>query len=675
MINIERDLNRLKELYAAIRWHDEQYYLLNKPAISDQQYDMLYRELVDLENKYPEHVLKNSPTKKPGSDYDPVNHYPSPTFNKTSHYRPMLSISNVYNDDEFNMFMVSLEKYTGTNISDIEICGEPKYDGLSIDLVYRDGYFETACTRGDSEIGDDVTENTLGIDGLLTRLMPSNKYEIPYILNIRAEIFITNSAFDFYLKSNPNEESTNQRNLAAGFIRQKPLKMKNRMLLTVTPYYIAHAENKDGSLADLPKTQYERMMLLKSFGFYISSNVNVLHGIDECKEHYQKLKYKRENGLPYPIDGAVYKVNSIALQDEIGATNKSPKWAIAFKFPAEAKETTLEGIKYQVGRTGVITPVAIITPTEINGVIVKSATLHNFDEIDRLGISIGDKVILERAGDVIPKIVGLADATIINKKSDIEPPKLCPSCSSPLIKEDVSVRCINGWNCPEQFAKYMEHFVSRDAMNIIGLGESIILQLINLKLLHQPSDLYKLVKEDIINVEGFGDVSATNLINAISNSKKPQLGAFIYALGIREVGKVLSNILANKYKNIDNLMKATKNDLLELDTIGDVVAENIVNFFANHINQQIIDKLLKSGVSPVYEVTKSSDELDGQIFVITGSFSEPRSKITDRITSRGGKVTKSVSRKTTFLLAGENPSQDKIATANELGIPIIPSLK
>lgn len=666
--NISRQIEELKNL---IRQHDYFYYSLDDPKISDFEYDKLFKQLQALENAYPQFISKDSPTQR-------VSGSVSSTFNKIKHKIPMFSLDNSYSTEDVLQWYERVKKIVGSNMDFIV---EPKIDGLSASLTYINNSFISGCTRGDGEYGEDITENLKTVKNIPLKLMYNNKSFLPKfgsknidinldelnIFEVRGEVYINKKDFQL-LNDNLSDSGlpkfANPRNAAAGSLRQKNPKITSERKLS---FFIHSFGQVSG--AELSKHS-EFIDFCSKAGFAVQKDIKVCGDIGEVLEFIQYLQEKRDE-LPYEIDGVVVKVNDYEKQKIIGYTNKSPKWAIAYKFPARQAVTKLLAVKLQVGRTGVVTPAASLEPVSLSGVTISNATLHNFDEIERLNLNEGDDVLVERAGDVIPKIV-----KVVEKKSQnyFVPPLFCPSCNSKIVKEteeDVYYRCVNP-SCPAQFQRSLEHFVSRDAMNIEGFGEVVVDQLLKLNKLHTFADIYKLTFDDFMMLSLFKEKKANNLIESIVTSRNNPLNKLIFALGIRHVGEKSAVILADRFKTIDNLIAASEEQLLSINEIGTVLAKSIKDYFANSETLLMIKELQSLKVNTVEpEKDTSFSPLQNKTFVLTGELTSiTRKEAENYILSLGGKTTSSVSKKTDFIVVGSEPGS-KYKKALELNIKIL----
>lgn len=650
-------------LVKTLNLHSYQYYVLDNPTISDNQYDELYQELLDLEIKNSEWVAKDSPSQRVGDK-------PLTAFKSITHAVAMYSLNNAFNDNDLIDFLNRIEKDSSKQ-SMLEISAEPKMDGLAINIRYEKGVFVQATTRGDGKIGEDVTENIKTIHSVPLKLQ-GNSY--PSVLEVRGEVFMSKKSFEKLnlIRTQSDEKPfANPRNAAAGSLRQLDSKIVSQRNLSL--YLYGWGEISDDWQQSIKYS--EIMRCFATWGLPLNPDSKIVTGIDKVLDYYQFLSEKRSK-LPYEIDGIVYKLNNLELQKNLGFTAKFPRWAIARKFPAEEVWTDLLAIDVQVGRTGAITPVARLEPVLVGGVMVANATLHNLDEIQRKDVRIGDKVVVRRAGDVIPEVV----SPILNLRPDntklFVMPTTCPECGSEIIKEqDKAIyRCIGGLYCPAQRKRALQHFVSRKALDIVGLGNKLIDQLVDERLVNHPDDLFKLTVEQLTRLERMADKSANKVIDSIQASKKTTFTRFIYSLGIPEVGEVTAANLSQYFKQLEDLIKASIEQLIEVGDVGEIVAEHICHFFQQAHNLEVIDSLLAQGISwqtPEDNVVKYDSEFTNKVVVITGtldSISRPEAKtIFERL---GAKVTGSVSAKTDFLLAGEKAGSKK-TKAEQLGVTIL----
>jgi len=651
----------IEELRRKIRYHDYLYYVLNQPEISDYEYDKLYRELKELEEKYPEFITPDSPTQRVSGEV-------VKEFKQVKHTSPMLSLDNTYSEKEIYDWAERISKYVP--LKELEFIVEPKLDGLSCTIHYVDGKLHTAATRGDGIVGEDVTLNVKTIKSV-PLVLESKGIKIPRFFEVRGEVIMFKKDFEKLnreLQQKNEQTFANPRNAASGSLRQKDPKITAQRPLR---FYIHSYGKIEGGLK--VETDEEFLELCKKFSLPVIQHYKVCKTINEVVKYCLEWQQKRDS-LEYEIDGMVIKVNQLNLRERIGSTLKAPRWAIAYKFPAKQATTVVKNVVMQVGRTGVITPVAELEPVECGGVIISRATLHNFDEIKRLGIKIGDTVLVERAGEVIPKVVKVIESKRTGKEKDIEIPKKCPVCGSEIVKEEgeVAYRCPNS-SCPAQVINSIVHFAKREAMDIEGLGESVAELLVERKLVKKLSDIYFLTKQQLLTLPLFKEKKATNLLNAIEKSKQRPLSKLLYGLGIRHVGEKAAEVLAEKFTSIDRLMKATEVELQKIPEIGPVMAKSIVNFFLNKYTIEIIEDLKKAGVNMIQpKVEKKGPQVfAGMTVVFTGELeSMTRSQAEELVKQLGGTTSSSVSRSTSLVVVGKNPGS-KYEKAKQLGIKII----
>lgn len=661
MTRLKESQTRAEQLRAEINLHNRRYYQLDAPQLSDFDYDVLMRELQAIEAAYPELLTAESPTQRVGST-------PLDSFKQIEHRVPMLSLDNAFNQDEF----VAFDKRVRNKLMSDEVVDyivEPKLDGLAISLSYKRGRLVQAATRGDGKVGEDVTENVKTIGAIPLRLSGN---DCPPTLEVRGEIFMPLEGFrrlNEQAKANDRKLFANPRNAAAGSLRQLDSKMTAQRSLAFYAYGIGFSEG-----LDLPADQQSLFDLFASWGLPVCDQIVLARGVDPCDKAYQVIMGKRSR-LPYEIDGVVYKVNQFELQQRLGFVSRAPRWAIARKFPAQEKITTVLGIDVQVGRTGALTPVARLEPVFVGGVTVANVTLHNEEEVRRKDIRVGDTVIVRRAGDVIPEIVSAvldkrpANTTLFSLPSE------CPVCQSELdrIEGETIVRCSGGLFCRAQTKEAIKHFASRKAMNVDGLGDKIVEQLVSQSLIATPADLYGLTLEQLAGLERMAEKSAAKLLDALAKSLATTLPRFLYALGIREVGEVTATSLAEHFATLDAMMEADEDALLKVDDVGPVVAKHIIVFFRQSHNLDVISSLLNYGVNWPELRPASQDDLplSGKVCVVTGSLQlMTREQAKERLKKMGAKVTGSVSKKTDFLLVGESPGS-KLTKAESLGIKVM----
>lgn len=658
------DYQRLLDLRDQIRFHDYRYYVLNSPVISDYEYDRLFAELSKLEAMHPEWVTPDSPTQR-------VSGVASEKFEKIQHPKPILSLSNAFDSNGVLEWFERIRKLD-QRVGSADFIVEPKIDGLTVVLHYQNGLFVRGATRGDGLVGEDVTPNLKTIRALPLRI-PVEKKDIPTpaALVVRGEVFIT--VRDFAVLNQRLEERgektyLNPRNTASGSLRQLDPTITASRPLTLLTYDVVYVEGYEFS------TQLQMLDALKGWGFPVVQ-YSYCANLTEVMHEYDRMVNDRDN-LDYEADGIVIKINDLSLADQLGVVGRDPRGALAFKFPAREVTTKLLDIGVNVGRTGVLTPYAILSPVEIGGVIVKQATLHNFDYIAEKDIRKGDRVLVKRAGDVIPYIIGPIPETRDGSEQPFTPPEFCPACGQEVehLEGEVAWYCVNS-ACPAQLIRNLEHFVSRAAMDIVGLGINIVEQLVKAGLVQDAADLFRLTKDELLRLEGFADKKAENLLNAIEASKNQPLERLIVGLGIRGVGEVVARDLANHYLSLDNLQATTLDELMRIEGIGPNIAQAIVDWFRVPRNQEILGKLKQFGVWPEKKETsgyrESEQTLAGKTFVVTGTLkSFTRDEVKAFIEAHGGKVTDSVSKKTSYVVVGENPGS-KYDKAIALNVPIL----
>lgn len=648
---------RLEQLKEELKKHEYAYYVLDNPLIADAEYDALMRELKDLEAQLGE-VSEDSPTQRVGG---------KALFAAIEHKIPMLSLDNVFNFQEFRDFVQKLKERL--KLDDFTLSAEPKFDGLAISLRYENGVLVAAATRGDGKVGENVSANVFAISQIPKQLTGEN---LPELLEVRGEVFMPKKAFELYnAEALKKGEKTfaNPRNAAAGSLRQLDAQITKQRKLAFFAYGIAEVKGWN-----MPLTYTNLLEKLQNFGIPVCPLQQKIK-LDEAENYFGEIEKNRSN-LPYEIDGVVFKLDDFALQEQAGFISRAPRWAIAWKLPAIEKTTIVEKIEVQVGRTGAITPVARLKAVELAGVIVKNATLHNFDELWRKDVREGDTVFVRRAGDVIPEVVKVVDNLRKNTAKIPELPKTCPVCGAKIIKPEgeAMARCTGGLHCPAQKKAAIIHFCSKNALNIQGFGKGLIEKLVDLELIKTPADLFKLKKEDLEDLPKLGKKSAEKLIKALENSKTIALSKFIYALGIREIGEVSAEILVQKYNNLDNLLNAELAELQNLSGIGEITANYVFEFFKDKENLDIIKDLLNLGLNFTVDELQSSATNSfffAKSFVITGSFNDfSREDIKKLIKNKGGKVLSAISKNTDFLICGEKAGS-KLNKAQELGIKII----
>lgn len=650
---------RVSELTQLLNDYNHQYYMLDNPTVPDAQYDRLMRELQQLEVQYPEFKLATSPSQRVGGAA-------LDSFSQITHFKPMLSLDNAFNDEEMQDFVRRLEERTGKDAS--SFCCEPKLDGLAVSLLYVDGVLTRAATRGDGQVGEDITQNVKTIRAIPLQLRGA---DFPAQIEIRGEVFMPFSAFDGLNQraiDNGEKAFANPRNAAAGSLRQLDSKITASRGLSFYAYSTGVVDDVKTPMSD---THFGQLQQLKGWGVPICPEIKQVESLEQMIAYYQDILNRRSE-LAYEIDGVVNKLDSIVDQDKVGFVAKAPRWAIAYKFPAQEEITTLLDVDFQVGRTGSITPVARLEPVFVGGVTVSNATLHNKDEIERLGVKVGDQVIIRRAGDVIPQIVSVVIAQRPDDVKEIEFPENCPVCHSDIerLEGEAVARCVGGLICGAQRKEAIKHFSSRKALDIDGLGDKLVEQLVDAEMINTPSDLFSLSIEQLLTLERMGEKKAQKLLDALAASKTTTLAKFIYSLGIREVGEATASNLAQHFKTLDAIKAASVSRLTNVDDVGDIVAKHLYYFMRKTHNLDVIDGLLASGINwpEIEEKDEGQLPLAGQTWVITGTLhSMGRSEAKDRIAALGAKVSGSVSAKTTMLVAGEKAGS-KLTKATDLGI-------
>jgi DNA ligase (NAD+) len=652
---------RIERLSKEIEEHNYRYYVLDQPTIADKEYDDLLKELIKLEEVFPEFKSSNSPTQRVGTKV-------SAGADTVMHAAKMYSLDNTYSLDELREWHERVLK--GLGKSRVEYVVELKIDGVSAALTYRDGNFVLGATRGDGITGENVTHSLKTVRSVPLMLRSIPKEPFPTDLEVRAEIYMSRREFETMNKERERNGEVlfaNPRNATSGSIKLLDSRITAQRKLSCFVHSLGVIVNGPSL-----KTHFEFLSKAKSWGFFINPTSRLCKTIDEVFEYCREALEKRE-GLAYEVDGVVIKVNSLADQDQLGATLKSPRWAVAYKFPAMQATTIVEDIVFNVGRTGTITPLAHLKPVPCGGVMVSRSTLHNFDEIKRLGINRGDRVLLERAGDVIPKIVKVVEHANKNAKP-VEPPKVCPSCGEKVVKlkeEEVALRCINS-SCPKQLERGMVHFASRGAMDIEGLGEAVVIQLIDKGLVKDLADIYSLSKDNLLALELFANKRADNLLKAIEKSKSQPLTRLIYGLGILNVGQKVASVLARQFGTMDKLLTVKREDLTQIHEIGETIALSVEKYFHLPSSKRLIEKLRKAKVNfeePTIE--GQSDELKGKKFVFTGELkNQSRTHAAAVVKKMGGDVLSSVSKNVDYLVVGDAPGS-KYDKAVQLGVTVL----
>lgn len=655
-------MKRILQLREQLHYHNYRYYVLDDPEIADSEYDQLYRELEALESLYPTLITPDSPTQRVGAA-------PLATFAEVTHHIPMLSLQNAFSAEAVEQFTHRINELLGKDqASSLLFTAEPKLDGLAVSLRYENGRLVQAATRGDGHTGEDVTQNVRCIAAVPLTLRGMST---PKLLEVRGEVYMSKSGFAKLNAAQQRQGAklfANPRNAAAGSLRQLDSRITASRPLLIACYAVGEID-----AAHLHLSHYDNLRQLRDWGLPVSPEIQRVSGADGCLRYYLAMSARRQS-LDYDIDGVVYKVDDLAMQNTLGTVAKAPRWALAHKFPAAQALTRIHAIDIQVGRTGILTPVARLEPVEVGGVVVTNATLHNQDEIERMDARVNDTVVIYRAGDVIPKI----DRVVLEKRPSgtlrFQFPSQCPECGSEVVRMEgeSALRCIGGLACPAQQKEAIKHFSSRRAMDVDGLGDKLVDQLVNKQLIHNVADLYQLRRDDLAGLDRMADKSANNIISALEKSKSTSLSRFIYALGIRDVGEATALSLARYFGDLDPLMQADEETLQAVPDVGPVVAASIRHFFLEPHNLDVIKRLRESGVSwpalPV--VDNSAKPLAGKTFVITGTLSLPRDELKQQLLAAGAKVSGSVSKKTDYVIAGADAGS-KLSKAAELGVAVI----
>ncbi|MGV7960683.1 NAD-dependent DNA ligase LigA [Photorhabdus tasmaniensis] len=655
---------QIENLRITLRHHEYLYHIMDAPEIPDAEYDRLMQELKTLEEQYPELITSDSPTQRVGA-------VPLTAFKQVRHEIPMLSLDNVFDEESYLAFDKRVRDRLKDD-QDLVVCCELKLDGLAVSLLYENGELVQAATRGDGTTGENITSNVRTIYAIPLRLTGEN---IPARVEIRGEVFIPQKGFE---KLNEEARRTgakvfaNPRNAAAGSLRQLDPRITAKRPLTFFCHGVGVLEG-----GELPASHYERLIQFKKWGLPVSDKIKVCTDSQQVIDFYHDIENQRST-LGFDIDGVVIKVNSLELQKTLGFVARAPRWATAFKFPAQEQMTIVRDVEFQVGRTGAITPVARLEPVQVSGVTVSNATLHNADEIERLGLRIGDTVVIRRAGDVIPKVVGVVEDRRPQDSDEVVFPEHCPVCGADVerIEGEAVARCTGGLVCGAQRKEALRHFVSRRAMDVDGMGEKIIDQLVDKEYVETPADLFRLTAGKLTGLDRMGPKSAQNVVDALEKAKKTTFARFLYALGIREVGETTAANLAAHFGCMDKLRAADEDALKEVQDVGEVVAKHVVNFFSEPHNQKVIDDLIdNTGINWEQVVVTKAEKIDspfaGKTIVLTGSLHQlSRDEAKDKLIALGAKVTGSVSKKTDLVIAGE-AAGSKLVKANELNIPII----
>lgn len=660
-MDIHEAKRRAAELTQLLNYHNHRYYVLDDPEIPDSEYDRMLRELQGIEQAYPELISIDSPTQRVGAA-------PAGRFEEATHLQPMLSLGNAFTAEELQDFDRRVREGLGTS-GPVAYSAEPKLDGAAVNLLYEKGVLVRASTRGDGTTGEDITQNVRTIPTVPLRLQGAGH---PARMEVRGEIFMRLAGFaalNQRIEGEGGKPFVNPRNAAAGSLRQLDSRVTASRPLTMFAYGIGEWEGKGK-----PDSHTELLATLAKWGFAVSPDATRVIGHEGCQAYYEAMQLKRPE-LPYEIDGVVYKVDSAALQEELGYVARAPRWAIAHKFPAQEELTVIRDVEFQVGRTGALTPVARLEPVFVGGVTVSNATLHNMDEIERKDIQIGDTVFVRRAGDVIPEVVRVLPERRPASAKQIQLPARCPVCDSDVerIPGEAVARCVGGLYCKAQRKEALIHFASRRAMDIEGLGTKLIEQLVDADLLRTPADIFELKAEQLEELDRMGPKSAENVVAAIEQSKHTTLPRFIFSLGIREVGESTAKSLARHLAGLEALMAADEDTLQSTPDVGPVVAGNILRFFAEAHNRDVVSRLIDLGITwdELPQAGTSDSQFSGKVVVITGTLSEmTRDQAKEILESLGARVTGSVSKRTDFVLAGENPGS-KVEKAKKLGVAIV----
>ncbi len=654
-----RKVDRLEELRERIRFHAHRYYVLDDPVISDGEYDALFRELLTIETAHPELITEDSPSRRVGGP-------PLETFSQAEHASPMLSLDNIFSDDEFVAFEEKLRRYLKTDMP-LRFITEPKLDGLAVELVYRQGAFVLGSTRGDGLVGENVTAQLRTVQSIPLRLQSSNGAAVPEELIVRGEVFLSKKGFLCLNRQREKDGEApfaNPRNAAAGSLRQLDPRITAQRPLAFFVYGI-------GNPLGLAVTSQAAVLAdLSRFGFPVNGLVKICGDLKEVGEQFQRILAVRHD-LDYEIDGMVVKVDDLSLQQRLGSTARAPRWAVAWKFPTIQATTVVEAVEFQVGRTGAVTPVAHLRPVEVNGVVVKRATLHNRDEIERKGLRLYDTVLIQRAGDVIPEIVKVMLEMRDGREQPIVFPLECPECSEPLIHPsgEAVIRCVNPY-CPAQHLQKLIYFAGKSGLDLEGLGKKNVEQLIRDGLVRTIPDFFRLKAEKLAGLDGWGEKSAHNVLAAIESRKTMGLAQFVGALGIRHVGEITAGLLAQHFTDVAQLMAAGKDKFIQIEGIGEQTADSLVEYFQEPANRQMVDELLQSGLV-VQSQEKKRTPLIGRVFLFTGTLQTlSREEAKQLVRANGGQVATSISQRVTDVVVGENAGS-KSKKAEEMGVAIL----
>jgi DNA ligase (NAD+) len=659
-MNTETAVKRIEAIRVLINYHNRRYYQLDDPEITDADYDRLMRELTEIESQFPELDSTDSPTRRVGAA-------PLEKFETQNHLTPMLSLANAFSEGDIRDFGDRIRRFLGTDEA-VRLVVEPKLDGVAVNLIYINGILESGLTRGDGATGEVITQNLKTIHAIPLKMKETPEVPMPEQIEIRGEVFMEIEVFKTLNRRRiKNEEPpfANPRNAAAGSLRQLDSRITARRPLDIFCYGI-------GAVTGIPFTSHwDVLQTLKRWGFRVNDRIQRAEDIDACIAYYRQINDKRKE-LPYEIDGIVIKADDLSIQDRLGAVSRSPRWALACKFAATQETTVVEDIIIQVGRTGVLTPVALMKPVRVGGVMVSRATLHNQDEIDKKDVRIGDTVIIQRAGDVIPEVVKVMDSKRNGTQRKFVMPHSCPKCGSEVVRieGESAHRCIN-LSCPAQIKERITHFSSRGGMNIEGLGEKLVSQLVDAGAVEDPADLYLLTKETLLNLDRMAEKSASNLLAAIERTKSPPLDKFLFALGIRHVGEYMAGTLARQFINVESLADASEAQLLSIRDVGPEVARSILSFFREPSNMRIMEKFRQAGVRPVETATRKAAPLAGKSFVFTGVLGTlTRNDAKEIVESLGGQMSESVTKKTDYVVVGDAPGS-KLQKAQSAGIAVI----
>ncbi|MGA3279567.1 MAG: NAD-dependent DNA ligase LigA [Smithella sp.] len=655
----QAELKRIADLRKEIEYHNKRYYQQDAPEISDAEYDRLMLELQELEDRYPEEFSAESPTQRVGAA-------PLAKFASFNHPSQMFSLANAFSNEEIIEFDGRIKRLA--EVENISYIAEPKLDGLAVNLIYENGVFTRGATRGDGSTGEDVTQNLKTLSTLPLKMQNTTGKPFPSFIEIRGEVYIRKEPFqklNLRRIKEGEEPFANPRNAAAGSLRQLDSKITSRRPLNIFLYGVGLVYGINFS------THREVLQTLCDWGFPVNPLIKQANNIQDCIDYFETIGTQRES-LPYEIDGVVLKVNDLSLQATLGNVSRSPRWALACKFPAAQATTVVKEIIVGVGRMGTLTPVAIMEPVNVGGVMVSRATLHNEDEIIKKDIRIGDTVVIQRAGDVIPEIVKVIEEKRTGREKEFKMPAKCPECNSDVVRleGEVAHRCVN-ISCPAQLKEHIRHFASRGAMDIEGLGEKVSAQLFDAGLIADPADLYFLNKEQLVALDRQAEKSAQNLIDAVQKSKNPPLDKFIYALGIRHVGERTAKLLASRFGNMEHLITAKVEDLTTINEIGPEIAASIIEFFHEHKNIDVMKKFSKAGVTPQKKEIADNAHLKGKSFVFTGTMDRMgRNEAKTIVENLGGTIHSNVTKSTTYVVAGNDPGS-KINKAKSSGIKII----